>query len=234
MQKIKQGLIISCLASLGFMLSGCEQSMAEKGAPEALQDSTVAFKKLRAMDEEHQSLDCSQIVSALTPFQSMQAFDYVLHEEEVQHYQFQQCRQVIQEQADAACREATDVVLHDSPVSFSQFEGVHELDKTCLANVKQQVKDGVLKYRIVKKRDPFLVVEGTAESWFNLKKLTRVEASEATQYDEVKTYLVRVNFGEPKKNQFAYDVQGVFPDKASADAFVAALTEGTGSEKSHN
>lgn len=238
MNKITHSITVFFLSSLGFMLTGCGQgSIGENGGPQegvARPNYTVSFKKWRALDEEHQSLDCPELVSSLTPFQNGQAYDYVLREEEAEHYQFQQCRKAIQEQADAACREASDIVLHDTPVaSFSKFEGVHTLDKTCLASVKQQVKDNVLHYHVVKSRDPFLVVEGTGDALFNLKKLTRIESTDATHYDDVQTFTVRANFGE-KKGTFAYDVLGVFPDKASADAFVAALTGGNGSDTGHH
>jgi hypothetical protein len=193
-------------------------------------DATL-FAKWRARDEDKESLNCDELVARLSPaYEGGQRAitDYVAHEEEVNHYQFQQCRKKIREQADAVCQAATEALESPESSSFySEYVDVTELDTGCISKVRAELKEDELQYQVTGDKVPFLKVQGTEESLYNLSQLVHVEKSDSTPYSGIKTYEVRAQFGASPSNGESgpHNLSAVFLDEGHADAFVAVLTQ---------
>jgi hypothetical protein len=189
------------------------------------------FARWRARDEDKESLNCDELVDRLTPaYQGGQRAiaDYVAHEEEVNHYQFQQCRKKIREQADAVCQAATEALESPESSSFyGEYVAVTELDTACISKARAALKDDELQYEVTGDKVPFLKVQGTEVSLYNLSQLVHIEKSDSTQYPGIKTYEVRAQFGASPSNEESapHNLSAVFLDEAHADAFVAVLTQ---------
>jgi hypothetical protein len=170
------------------------------------------FARWRARDEDKESLNCDELVDRLTPT----------------YYQFQQCRKKIREQADAVCQAATEALESPESSSFyGEYVAVTELDTACISKARAALKDDELQYEVTGDKVPFLKVQGTEVSLYNLSQLVHIEKSDSTQYPGIKTYEVRAQFGASPSNEESapHNLSAVFLDEAHADAFVAVLTQ---------
>jgi hypothetical protein len=242
---MKNQFLSGLLVVVSMMVSACSPTSNGAGAANASgvsdagelhaitiprADATL-FAKWRARDEDKESLNCDELVARLSPaYEGGQRAitDYVAHEEELNHYQFQQCRKSIREQADAVCQTAAEALgSPESSAFYSEYADVTELDAGCISKVRAELKNDELQYQVTGDKVPFLKVQGTEESLYNLSQLVHIEKTDSTRYPGITTYEVRAQFGaSPSNGESApHNLSAVFLDEGHADAFVAVLTQ---------